>query len=274
MTLKTRNRFIRVFLIASLLVAASMIAIFFIALGMHTILTPPAVRIPAFLDYLPFAKNSFVALMISFLVLALYACVCFYLLLRFFENTQTSEIIFFTGFLFACLAEAARFITICVGLWQSFSNILIFAGNVVLFGRTLAPLSFFCASILSETSQRQDVERNYLIMMTVALVFAAIIPMNTARISSTGLVTEGFMPLINTIRFLLFATTVLSFLIQGFKKNSIEYKHLASSSSILLFGYSMLVSGDNFLFLILGTILLSFGTYQYLSYIHKLYMWS
>ena len=274
MTLKTRNRFIRIFLIASIALTISMIAIFFITLATQSIHAPSNLRIPSFLNYIPFAKNNLIALMISFLVLAFYACACFYLLLRFFENTQTSEIIFFTGFLLACLAEMARFIIICVGLWRSLSNMLIFAGNVVLFGRTLAPLSFLCAAILSETSQRQDVERNYIIMMTVSLVFAAVIPMNTARIASTGLVTEGFMPLINTIRFLLFATTILSFFIQGIKKNSAEYKHIASASCILLIGYSMLVCSDNFFFLILGTALLSFGTYRYLSYIHKLYMWS
>ena len=274
MTLKTRNSFIKIFFISSLALLVLAISVFIIALLNHTILTPPNLRIPSFLESLPFVKNSFIALMISFLILVLYAPICFYLSLRFFENTQSSEIIFFTGFLIASLAEIARFITICLGLWQSFSNTLIFAGNIVLFGRTLAPLSFLCAAILSETSQRQDIERNYIIMMTVSIVFAAVIPMNTARIASTGLVTEGFMFLINIFRFLIFATAVISFFIQGIKKNSLEHKHLASSSCILLLGYSFLVSCDSFLFLILGTSGLVFGTYRYLSYIHKLYMWS
>lgn len=274
MTLKTRNRFIRIFLYISVALTAAMLALFLVTLSKGTILTPPELRIPSFLNFLPFTPSSLTAVMTSFLVLALYACACFYLVLRFFENTQTSEIIFFTGFLLACLAEFARFITICLGLWQSFSNMLIFVGNIVLFGRILAPLSFFCAAILSETSQRQDIEKNYIIMITVSLVFAAPIPMNTARIASTGLVTEGFHSLINVFKFLLFATAILSFFIQGLKKNNGEYKHLAVSASILLSGYTMIICCDNFLFLILGTALLFFGTYRYLAFIHKLYMWS
>lgn len=274
MTLKTRNSFIRVFLLSSLVLLALMFALFITSSLNHSILTPPDLRIPSFLNYIPFAKQNSVALMISFLILLLYVPLCFYLLIRFFENTQTSEIIFFTGFLIACMTESARFLTLCLGLWQSFSNTLIFAGKIVLFGRTLAPLSFLCAAILSETEQRQDMERNYIILFTVAIVFAAVIPMNTARIASTALVTEGFMTLINVTRFLIFVTMILSFLVQGIKKNSMEYMHLASSCFILILGYTMLVSCDNFVFLGLGTAGLFIGTYRYLKFIHKMYMWS
>lgn len=274
MTLKTRNTFIKIFLLSSLVLVALALLIFFISIHKHTILVPPSLRIPSFLEHIPFAQNSFVALMLSFAVILFYVPVCYYLLIRFFENTQTSEIIFFTGFLIACLAEMARFVTICLGLWQSFSSILIFLGNIVLFGRTLAPLSFLSAAILSETAQRQDIERNYMIVIMLSVVFAAVIPLNTAQIASTGLVTEGFMKLINILRFLILLTSIVSFYIQGNKKNSREYKILALSSLILLIGYSLLVSCDNFLFLILGTAALIYGTLRYLKEIHTIYMWN
>ncbi|WP_294428183.1 hypothetical protein [uncultured Treponema sp.] len=274
MTLRTRNKFIKFFLISSIVFFSLMLLTFIFSIINRSLIIPPDFRIPDFLNHIPFMKTSFIALMLSFLVLGLYVIACFYLLIRFFENTQTTEIIFFTGFLIACMAESARFITICLGLWQTFSNMLIFAGNVVLFGRTLAPLSFLCAALLSETTQRQDIERNYIIMVTVSVVFAAIIPMNTARISSTGLVTEGFIILINIFRVMLLLTSVISFFIQGIKKNSSEYKHMASSLCVLLLGYSMLMDCDNFVFFALGTAGMLIGTYRYLLYIHKLYMWS
>ena len=274
MTLKNRNSFIKVFLLSSLILFLFMLATLIYSIATKNILVPPAIRLPDFFDHIPFLRNSFLAVMLSFSIIFIYIPISFFLLIKYFENTQTSEIIFFTGFLIACMAESARFLTICLGLWQSFSDILIFAGKVVLFGRTLAPLSFLCAALFSETSQRQDVERNYIIMMTASVVFAAIIPMNTARIASTGLVTEGFMVLINIFRLLLFVTTTLSFLVLGIKKNSLEHKHLASSSFLLILGYSMIVSCDTFVFLILGTAGLAFGTYRYLYFIHKMYMWS
>ena len=265
--------FIKIFLIASLSAIVFSASIFIYALAKGTLITPPDFRIPRFLSHFFFFKNSFLALMVSFLIILLYVASCFYLLIRFFENTQTSEIIFFTGFLIACMAEITRFIMICLGLWLSFSNILIFMGKVVLFGRTLAPLSFFCAAIFSETEYRQEIERNYIIMITVSIVFAAIIPMNTAKITSTALVTEGFMPLINASRFLILATAVFSFFVRGIQKNSMEHKHLASSSLVIIAGYSLLVTCDSYVFLILGTAGLVFGTYRYLKYLHNIYMW-
>lgn len=274
MTLKTRNTIIRFFLFTSIIIVALTLLTFILCLHSGRIITPPSYRIPALLNSLPFAKNTFTAVMISFAIIILYVPLCFFILIRFFENTQTSEIIFFTGFLIACSAEIARFLTICLGLWLSFSNILIIMGNLVLFGRTLAPLSFLCAALLSDTAQRQDIERNYLIMTVIAVVFAVVIPMNTGNIASTGLVTEGFITQINIMRFLLLLTAVFSFYIHGAKKNSLEHKHLASSSFILLIGYSLLVSCDSYFFLVLGTAGLAGGTYLYLTYLHRLYMWS
>ena len=273
MTLKTRNLFFQIFLFTSLAVLLFALIIFLVSLHNSTILNPPALRIPAFLDRIPFTPKSVTALFVSFLLILMYVPACFYILLKFFENTQTSEIIFFSGFLIACLAEISRFITICLGLWLSFSNTLIFMGNVTLFGRTLAPLSFLCAAILSETSQRQDIERNYLIMMTVSVVFAVVIPMNTAIITSTALVTEGFIHLVNILRFMLLLMSTASFLVSAVKKNSLEHKYLAFSSAVILIGYGFLVTCDNFFFLIMGLFGLIYGTFKYLQTLHKMYMW-
>ena len=274
MTLKTRNRLFNLLFLASLISVAIALGMFILALLQGTILTPPDLRIPPFIARLPFAKTQFVALMMSFGVIIFYVPICFFMILRYFENTQTSEIIFFTGFLIGCTTELFRFLTICFGLWQTFSNMLIFSGNIVLFGRTLVPLSFICASLLSNTDQRQDVERNYIIMITTSVVFAAIIPMNTAKISSTGLVTEGFMFFISIMRVLLILVAFVSFFIHGIKKNSVEYKSIAVSFIILIFGYSVVISSDTFVFLIPGTALLIYGTYRYLKNIHQLYMWA
>ena len=274
MTLKTRNQLLNFFFIASVVAVAVTLIFFIISITRGTIITPPDYRIPPILARLPLAKPHFIALMLSFAILMLYIPVCFFMILHYFENTQTSEIIFFTGFLIGALAELSRFLTICFGLWQTFSNILIFSGKIVLFGRTIIPLSFVCASLFSDTSQRQDVERNYMILVLASIVFAIVIPMNTARISSTGLVTEGFMVLINILRILLALVAFFSFFTHGIKKNNADYKQIAYSFLLLIAGYAGVVSADTLLLLIPGTVLLFFGTYQYLKNLHKMYMWS
>ena len=136
MTLKNRNSFIKVFLLSSLILFLFMLATLIYSIATKNILVPPAIRLPDFFDHIPFLRNSFLAVMLSFSIIFIYIPISFFLLIKYFENTQTSEIIFFTGFLIACMAESARFLSICLGLWQSFSDILIFAGKVVLFGRS------------------------------------------------------------------------------------------------------------------------------------------
>ncbi len=111
-------------------------------------------------------------------------------------------------------------------------------------------------------------------MLMVSIVFAVAIPMNTARIASTGLVTEGFMILINIMRFFLLVTAVASFFANGINKNSQEHKHLAYSAGALMLSYSILVSTDSFLFLVIGSFGLIASTYNYLTTVHKMYMWS
>ncbi|WP_407428588.1 hypothetical protein [Treponema sp.] len=240
----------------------------------NNIILPQDLRIPAFLSKIPFIKTNLVSIILSFVVLILYVPFCFYIILKYFENTQTTEIIFFTGFLIGCLLELFRFLTLSMNLWQTFSNSLIFSGKMVLFGRTLTILSFACASLFSDTSQRQDVERNYIIMTTASIVFAALIPMNTAKISSNGLVLEGFLKLINIMRLILTVLVFISFYIHGIQKNNFEYKNLAFSFLILIAGYSLLVLTDSFLFLLTGTSLLLGGTYWYFKNLHKIYMWA
>lgn len=274
MTLKTRNLFFKVFLLFSVVSVALSAFLFVLSTARGTILAPPDVRIPSFLNMIPFMPRNMPAVLISLALIILYVPVCLFLILKYFENTQTTEILFFAGFLLGCLCEIFRLFTICFGLWQTFSNMLIFSGNCVLFGRILAPLSFVCAAILSETEQRQDSERNFVIMTTAALVFAVSIPMNTAHISSTGLVTEGFMRLINIIRTTLTILASLSFYIKGTKQGNLKLKKLAGAFLILISGYALLISADNIIFLAMGASSLIFGTYKYLRIIHQMYMWS
>ncbi|MBQ0051401.1 MAG: hypothetical protein KBT11_04985 [Treponema sp.] len=274
MTLKIRNQLLKTFFYISVVTIGISILTLVVCGLTHRIITPPELRIPAFLNSIPLAKNSLIATFLGIGILLFYIPITLFFINRFFENTQSTEIVFFGAFLIGCLCEVSRFFTISFGVWQTFTNLLIFLGNIVLFGRILTPLSLVCASILSEKEQRQDEERNFLLMVTSAIVFAFLIPMNTARISSTGLVTEGFMGLLNAVRVLLVILSMISFYIRSVRHSNKEYIHLGHSQMALYFGYTLLISTDNFLYLIFGAGLLGSGTYFYLKNLHKMYMWA
>lgn len=204
----------------------------------------------------------------------IYIPIIIFTVLRSFESSQSSEIIFFSAFILSCLCETARFYILILGIWQTFTNLLIFLGNILLFGRILSPLSFACASVLSETNQRQDVERNYILLIIVSFIYALLIPLNTARITSTGFVTEGFMTLINISKIILILTALISFFVRSYKHGTKDYMILGISQLVLFLGYTLLTSADNWIFVIAGSGLLFTGSYQYLKSLHKMYMWS
>lgn len=273
MTLKVRNRFFQIFMCISIASLIISLAVFIFTIAGDHLVSPPALRIPLFLNKIPFAKQDIVPTLISFAFLGIYVPAVFFFIFRYFENTQASEIIFFSAFLLSVLCEVARFYTICFGVWQTFTNLLIFLGNIVLFGRILAPLSFVCASILSEPEQQQDIEKNYIFMIVVAFVFAMIIPLNTAKISSTGRVFESFSLTLTGVKFLLIILATFSFFIRSLKHENNDFISLGLWIFVLYIGYLLLISADNYFFLIFGAGFLFTGTYFYLKDMHKMYMW-
>lgn len=273
MILKVRNRILRILLYLSLFALASSIAVFVYTVLSGNLVSPPDLRIPKFLSKIPFARQNLAATLLSFAFLSIYVPVVFFYIYKFFENTQSSEIIFFTAFLIGILCETARFFTICFVVWRTFTNLLIFLGNIVLFGRIIAPFSFVAASIFSGLDQRQDIERNYLLMTVLAFIFAIIVPLNTAKISSTGLATESAMFLLNGTRFILIVLAALSLAIKSYVNENKDYISQGIWMLVLYIGYTFLISADCFFLMIPGAALLSFGTYFYLKTLHKMYMW-
>lgn len=273
MTLKVRNQIFKIFMIASLALLAVSLFSFIFTLAAGRLEPLPTFRIPFFLDKLPFAKQRIVPTFVSFILLGLYVPIVLFFIFRYFENTQVSELIYFSAFLIGIICEAARFFTVCFGIWQTFTNLLIFLGNIVLFGRIIAPLSFVCAAIFSDSEQRQDIERNFMLMTVCAFIFAMIIPLNTAKISSAGLVTESSMFLLNSARVILVILSFFSFYVKSFLHANKDYISEGIWMVVLYLGYTLLISADNYLFMILGTGFLYAGTYFYLKTLHRMYMW-
>lgn len=273
MTLKIRNRILQLFLYISLAALAVSLTVFIIAAARKTLVAPPSLRIPAFLSKIPFLKQDFFPTMLSFAFIGIYVPAVFFYLIKYFENTQSLEIIFFSAFLIGLLCESARFFIICFNVWQTFTNLLIFLGNIILFGRILAPLSFVCSSLLSENEQRQDIERNCLLMVMAAFVFSLVVPLDTAKISSSGLVEESSMFLLNGTRLIFVVLSALSFYIKSAKHANKDYIRAGNWMLVLFLGYVLLISADNYVFMVLGTAFLYSGTFFYLKTLHKIYMW-
>lgn len=273
MTLKTRNRLFVVLLGISLLCIVAAAVALLTAFTHHAIVPPTAYRVPSFTARLPLAGYHFSATMLAIAVLVLYVPVVLALLLLAFENTQTSELLFFATFLLGCLCEGSRLLIPLFALGESFSQLQLFMGRALFVGRMLAPLSFVGAAILSDSDQRQDLERNVLIIIAAAILTALAVPLNTAQVTTACTITWGFPRLFTAMRALFVVTAVVSFWLNGWRHDTAELRHIALASLLVLCGYQLLACADNFVFLIIGLALLSMGTYLLLTKLHKLYMW-
>lgn len=263
----------QIFFMFSLLCIASAAACFVVALVNKAVTPPPNFRIPSFISKIGFLRYSFAATMISIAMTVCYASFTVFYAMRLFENTQSSEVIFFLGFLAGCLCEGMRFLTPLFGLWATFSDLLFFCGRLIFAGRLLCPLSFVFAALLSSAGQRQDVERNILLMFGICVVFSVIAPINTARITSSGAVTWGFPTLFYLSKVLFVAIAFVSFRIKAAEQNAKEYKTISLAMLVLMAGYGILVNSDSYVFMAAGFPLLLAGTFKYLRTLHSLYMW-
>ena len=273
MTLKLRNRlFIVLFVIAIACILAAT-AVWISALLSHAVTPPSALRLPRFFTRFAFMRYHFAATVISIALLVVYVPTVVLIIYRAFENTQSSEIIFFSGFLLACLCEGSRILIPLYALGESFSQFQLFSGRILLIGRLLAPMSFIAAAIMSDTEHRQDIERNYMIMVAAATLFALITPLNTAELTTSCSIPWGFPRLVAIIRVFMILAASTSFWINGYNHDSKELKFVAGSTIILFCGYQLLAVADNFPCLVVGTVLLGCGTYLTLSKLHTLYMW-
>lgn len=273
MTLKTRNILSKYMLFLSLLIIVAHVSILIVAIVTESVVPPVTLRVLQFPEAFVPARYSFAATMASIALLALYVPVSLVLLLRFFENTQSVEVIFFGGVLLGCLCESSRSLIPLFGIWQSYSPLLFFASRIVVSGRLMVPLFFFAMATVSDADQRQNVERNFTIVLALSAVIATAMPLNTAQTTSTCMIVEGFAPILTVIRLLLFVITGGAFFINAFRHDSPELKQISVFYIFIVLGYLFLTGADNFLFMGIGTVLLGIGTVQFLRNLHRLYMW-
>lgn len=271
MTLKARNLFINLFFTTSVifLAIASICFIWSLTKG-HIIQTPSEYRIN-------FSTYNFHAVIISLATMIIFVACSLMALGRYFNHTQATEIIYVWIFLIGILADSMRIFIISFNLWQTYSNALIVMTKIVLFGRILTLASLFFVALANDITESKNIERNLFILFMISIFISTIIPLNTSKIESTGMVVQGFKITFHVVKMIFVITTFIAFLLNSMTKDTNETKRntriIAFSYLGVVFGYLMLSSSDNLPCLIMGTILLFSGMFFFLFHIHKLYLW-
>ncbi len=271
---RNRNTLLTTFCFFSLICILICAGVFIASAMNGNALPPPsAIRFPSFLSRIKLFQCNFPAIVLSCSALILFVPFSTVLLSKFFGKNLPPEAVFFLGFLIGSLCECARLVTIGLGLWQTFSDLLLIFGRITIFGRTLVPASFLFAAIMSESVQRQTIARNFLILLSLSMIIAVVTPLNTSLITSTASIVPGFSNLFLVERIVFSILAFVSFLYNASARERIMYRSLAFAFLILILGYAILLCADSIFFCIVGYALFAVGIPKYLYIVHKLYVW-
>lgn len=274
MTLKTRNIVLLGMFFLSLILAFLYTGTYIFALINNAIIPPEApMRYVSILENVPGFMYDYRASFLSIAVFIGFVPITSYILWNGFEKTQSSEVVYFSLFLLSCLSEGSRLSLPLFGLWKSYSRFFVFIGRLVFAGRFLAPCSFLLTALYSETEQRQDVDRNCIFVILLAIFTAILVPLDTSVVTSSCTIWWGYRTLFVIMRVLIYLLTFISLRLNAYKKDSSELKVNSIGFIILILGYSLLQASDNIVTLCVATVLFVSGTVVYLRSLHSRYLW-
>lgn len=269
MIIKVRNRILLCLTMLSItiLVASALFAGIKIYYGINDFPYDFSVKISKFFFLTPtvYSTISSVFILLIYVITSL-----FYISVQ-FEKTQSSEIIYFSLFLFSLLFEFVRIFIPCLNLYDSYSRITSIISRLVLFSHVLSPLSLLYISIQNLPEHRQNVERNLTILLIISAMISVTVPLDSEKMTLTCRLKFGF-----EMEFLIFwvlftLITFISLLQNNFSENSKSKMPLGFL--LLAFGYKILCTTPVLISILAGTVLLITGTVIFLKELHKKYLW-
>jgi hypothetical protein len=274
MTIATRNRFIRICTVISLLLAvASIVSIVLVFARGLLPATPPGYRPLAALDTFiltPYSPQATTAAIGIFPILSLAGLI--YILFA-FEKTQTVEITFFAACVFAVSLESIRLLIPLFALWINTNVFLVTISRFIFFSRIFTLLALLLSAIFATGNVVQQVGPIIFLLAFISFSLSNAIPINSGRISSVYLIATGYKETITLFFILLGILSILSYHILGKTRNVPEYSRAAVGIVLLLIGYALLAACDSWLFFIAGSALLLYGAVRFLKPVHQYYLW-
>lgn len=274
MTLRLRNRFLRIFVMGSSLVAAAVLVAFSILFFSGAL--PKLNTLPRVIDFsinsILFEYNYYVSIL-SLIFVLLFVPSSGFFLLRTFEKTQSPEVIYYAGFLAGCFLQTVRISIPLFNLWIGYSSFLVFTARAAIAGQIICALCLWFASFFSDEDSVQEADRNLAIAAATAVLFALFIPVNPSTLNSAFLLSTGYTYIFNIIYVILFLVSFFAFIIRGKERNMVSSVRIAILFLVFFTGYRILAVSDSLFFLILGSILLYSGSFLFLNTLHKYYLW-
>ncbi|MDR1072359.1 MAG: hypothetical protein LBL45_01610, partial [Treponema sp.] len=215
MTLKERNAFFKIGVCAAVLALAAVAASSRVICRAN----PPAYQVavedavqrapgPILHVLRPSAHGVFASIIMS----ALYALAAIIYIYRFFEKTQSPEILYFGFFVSSLAFEACRVMIPLANVNELASVYVVIAGKTLLFGRYFGVFSLFAAGVYASGFNAQIQKYTIIILISVSVIFAVEAPIDGFSWDAALNVTNGYSKLFKTVEMSVAAITLTSFL--------------------------------------------------------------
>ncbi len=274
MTIATRNRFVRISTIISLILAiGSIISIVMIVTHGKIHVRNPELRPLPFLEGFFLTPYSPLASLCAIGIFPFFALTGLIYILFAFEKTQTVEITFFAACVFAISFEAARLLIPLyeLGVYGSFFSVTI--SRFVFFSRIFTLLTLLASAIFATGNTVQQMGPSIFLLAFFSFSLANSLPLDSGKISTAYLISSGYQEMLNFFFLLVGFLSIVSYLILGKTRGISEYSRAAGGVLLLFAGYTLLSACDSWLFFIAGSVLLFTGASFYLKPMHQYYLW-
>jgi len=275
MTLSERNVFFRVAIAFCAISAFLMLAVSYLVVPFYKTMAENARRpmdiAQFFLGRL--FESDYYAVHASLTALVIFSLVVLFLILSFFEQTSTQEILYFSFFFLSFSFETIRLVMPLHLLYTIPSFYILLLLRVLLFARYFGVFSIVAASLCAAGLEVQANRNLIMILIAAALIISTGVPIDTQSWDTSLNIIYGFSATFKVIEAAAFLTAVISFFIASNVRGSGEYIYIGIGIMFAFIGRYFLLYIDNWAGPIPGIIMLSYGTWSACSKLHRIYLW-
>jgi hypothetical protein len=203
----------------------------------------------------------------------LFSFISIIMIYRFFEKTQSPEILFIAIFVLSLSTESMRIITPLKTAYETPGLYLLIGSRLLLFGRHIGLFALFTASVYATGLEVQK-QRNVLFVIAVAaLIIALGVPIDTLSWDSSFSMVSGYTNIFRVVETGVFLITIVSFFMAAYSRGAGEFIFIGIGSFLAFTGRNLLLGADTWVSPFVGLALLASGTWLMCTKLHKVYLW-
>ncbi len=213
------------------------------------------------------------AIFAAITVAVIYAFCALLFIYRFFEKTQSPEILYFGFFMLSFAFEACRALIPFVKASDLPSVYLLIAGRMLLFGRYFGIFSLFAAAIYAAGFTNQEQKYTVILLFAVSAVFALETPIDGFSWNTALAMITGYSKLFSAVGAGIAAITLTTLLVSALTRGTNAYLFVCAGVFLSLIGRDFLLNADIWTAPVFGAIFLIAGTWLIATKLHGVYLW-